>query len=114
MTFVRHLLDFLHLLGFASLLGGFLAQVRAQQRRVVPAMVHGALTQLVTGIALVGVLQSQDIAVDDAKFGVKLVVLLVIAGLLWVHRARPQVSEGVYYAVGGLTILNVGIAVFWT
>jgi hypothetical protein len=114
MDFVRHLLLFLHFVGLASLLGGFLVQLSASQRRVIPAMVHGALTQLVTGLLLVGVDESLDVPVDNAKVGVKLVVLLVILALVWVNRRRASVSEAVYLAVGALTASNVAIAVFWT
>jgi hypothetical protein len=114
MDLVRHLLLFLHFIGLASLLGGFLVQLSASQRRIVPAMVHGALTQLVTGLLLVGVDESLDVKVDHAKIAVKLVVLLVILGLVWVNRRRPTVSETVYLAVGSLTALNVAVAVFWT
>jgi hypothetical protein len=52
--------------------------------------------------------------VDNAKVGVKLVVLLVVLALIWVNRRRPRVSEAVYLAIGSLTALNVAIAVFWT
>jgi hypothetical protein len=107
------ILVFLHLVGMASLLGGFLAQMTASTRRVVPAMVHGALTQLVTGVLLV-LVPGEGQEPDHAKVGVKGVVLLAILGLMWLNRHRPHVSERVYFAIGGLTLLNVAIAVFWT
>ncbi|MFE0772941.1 hypothetical protein ACFW3E_07580, partial [Streptomyces sp. NPDC058861] len=47
----------LHVIGIASLLGGFLTQMKAMgagTARFSPAMLHGALTMLVTGVALVG------------------------------------------------------------
>lgn len=114
MEFLRHLLIFLHFVGLASLLGGFLVQLSASQRKVVPAMLHGALTQLVTGVLLVGVDEQQDVPVDNAKIGVKLVVLLVVLALVWVNRRRPTLGESAYLAVGTLTTVNVAVAVFWT
>ena len=51
----------LHIIGIASLLGGFLTQMKAMSAgtaRFVPAMLHGALTMLVTGVALVGLNQA--------------------------------------------------------
>ena len=53
----------LHIIGIASLLGGFLTQMKAMgagTARFVPAMLHGALTMLVTGIVLVGLNQADD------------------------------------------------------
>ena len=114
MEFVRQLLLFLHFVGLASLFGGFLTQLSADTKRVSPAMLHGALTQLVSGLALVGVLEGMDKDVDHAKIGVKLLVVLVILVLLWVNRAKPAISKGVYFAIGGLTALNIAVAVFWT
>jgi hypothetical protein len=112
--FVRQVLLFLHFIGLASLLGGFLTQMSATEKRVVPAMLHGALTQLVTGVALVGVLHGLDKEVDNAKIGVKSLVLLAILVLLWINRRTSLIAKGVYFAIGGLTVLNIGIAVFWT
>ncbi|MGH3327251.1 MAG: hypothetical protein ACRDPT_05545 [Streptomycetales bacterium] len=115
MDILRLVLIFLHFLGMASLLGGILVQLTAAQQRVVPAMIHGALTQLVTGLGLVGV---DEVTGDDfgghAKVGVKLAVVLVIVGLVWVNRRRARVSAGTFAAIGGLTVLNVAVAVFWT
>lgn len=114
MTFLRLLLIFLHLVGLASLLGGFLVQLRGPDRRVLPAMVHGALTQLVTGLALVGVDEALDVAVDNAKIGVKLLVVLVITVLVWANRRKPAIPAGLFFGIGGLTLLNTAVAVFWT
>lgn len=114
MDLLRHALLFLHFVGLASLVGGFLTQLRAQQRRVVPAMIHGALTQLVSGIALVGVDHGLDRPVNDDKATVKLVVLAVVLGLIWLNRSRPSVSEAVYYGIGVLGLADIAIAVFWT
>ncbi len=114
MEVVRSLLLFLHFVGLASLLGGFLTQMAAAEKRVVLAMLHGGLTQLVTGLALVGVDQGLDKEVDNAKIGVKLLVLLVILALVWVNRRKATISKGVYFAIGGLTMFNIAVAVFWT
>ncbi len=117
MELLEHTLVVVHFIGLASLLGGFLVQASAAQKVVNNAMLHGVLTQLVTGLALVGVLQAMgDDAepVNNAKIAVKLVVLLVILGLVWTNRKKPQVATGVWGAIGGLTVLNIVVAVFWT
>jgi hypothetical protein len=113
MELVEKSLLVLHFVGLASLLGGFLVQARVHPRRVNPAMFHGALTQLVTGLLLVGVLQGMDEDVNNAKVGVKLVVLLVVLALVVVNRKKDSVPDGVWAAIGGLTFLNIVLAVFW-
>jgi hypothetical protein len=75
-------------------------------------MFHGALTQLVTGLALVGIAEAAlDADVDHMKVGIKLLILLVITGLVWANRKKEAVSTGIWAAIGGLTIANVVIAV---
>ena len=104
----------LHFVGIASLLGGFLTQMSAPVKRVVPAMLHGAATMLVSGLALYAVDKNglhHD--VDSAKIAVKLGVLVVISVLVWTQRTRESISQGVYFAIGGLTLANIVIAVFW-
>ena len=104
----------LHFVGIASLLGGFLTQMSAPVKRVVPAMLHGAATMLVSGLALYAVDKNglhED--VDAAKIGVKFGVLVVISALVWAERSKESVAKGVYFAIGGLTFANIVIAVFW-
>ncbi|MEU4271413.1 hypothetical protein [Streptomyces sp. NPDC026092] len=107
----------LHIIGIAALLGGFLTQMKAMgagTARFSPAMLHGALTMLVTGIALVGLNQADDQAVNNVKVGIKMAVLVVILALVYVKRDEERVDKGLFAAVGGLTVANIFIATLWT
>ncbi|MEU0392850.1 hypothetical protein ABZ208_08780 [Streptomyces sp. NPDC006208] len=107
----------LHIIGIASLLGGFLTQMKAMgagTARFTPAMLHGALTMLITGVALVGLNQADDQPVNNLKIGIKLAVLVVILALVYVKRDEEKVDKAVFGAVGGLTVANIFIATLWT
>lgn len=114
MEFLRLLLLFLHFVGLAVLLGGFLAQVGQSALRITPGMFHGALLQLVTGLGLVGVREAEDLHVDNAKIGVKLLVLVAIFVVVLLNRKKDRVDVGPWAAVGLLTLINIAVAVFWT
>ncbi|MFE0649044.1 hypothetical protein ACFVZH_10695 [Streptomyces sp. NPDC059534] len=106
----------LHIIGIASLLGGFLTQMKAMgtgTARFSPAMLHGALTMLVTGVALVGLNQADDQTVNNLKIGIKLAILVVILGIVYVKRDEEKVDKGLFAAVGGLTMANIFIATLW-
>ncbi len=107
----------LHIIGIASLLGGFLTQMKAMgsgTARFTPAMLHGALTMLVTGVALVGLNQADDQTVNNVKIGIKLALLVVILALVYVKRDDEKVDKGALIAVGALTTVNIFIATLWT
>ncbi|MFB7559179.1 hypothetical protein [Streptomyces brevispora] len=107
----------LHIIGIAALLGGFLTQMKAMgagTARFVPGMLHGALTMLVTGIALVGLDRADDHPVNNIKIGIKLLILVVILALIYVKRDEEKVEKGLFAAVGGLTTANIFIATLWT
>ena len=115
MIFLYTLILVLHFVGLASLLGGVIVQAKSSDKGVNPAMLHGALTQLVTGVLLVGIAESG--AVDEelnmTKIAVKLVVVLIITVLAFVGRKKPMPQTGMWAAIGALTLLNVVLAVFW-
>ena len=117
MDVLIHLFVGLHIIGIAALLGGFFTQMKAMGRgeaRFVPAMLHGALTMLVTGAILVGLNQADDHHVDNIKIGIKLALLIVILGLVYVKRDDEKIDKGLFGLVGLLTTTNIFIAVLWT
>ncbi|MFF7134836.1 hypothetical protein ACFZBZ_21075 [Streptomyces sp. NPDC008196] len=117
MDVLIHLFVGLHIIGIASLLGGFLTQMKAMGQgtaRFVPEMLHGAATMLVTGVILVGLNQADDQHVNNIKIGVKLALLIVILGLVYVKRDDETVDKSLFGLVGALTTANVFIAVLWT
>ncbi|MDF2257931.1 hypothetical protein [Streptantibioticus ferralitis] len=117
MDVLIHLFVGLHIIGIAALLGGFLTQMKAMGRgeaRMVPAMLHGALTMLVTGIVLVGLNEAQHHHVNTIKIGIKLALLVVILGLVYVKRDEEKVEKSLVTTVGALTTANIFIAVLWT
>ncbi|GGW30237.1 hypothetical protein GCM10010503_02180 [Streptomyces lucensis JCM 4490] len=117
MDVLIHLFVGLHIIGIAALLGGFLTQMRAMGQgtaRFVPAMLHGAVTMLVTGVVLVGLNQADGGHVNNIKIGVKLALLIVILGLVYVKRDEERVDKRLFGLVGLLTMANIFIAVLWT
>lgn len=112
MEIVANVFVVLHLVGFASLFGGFMTQLSAKERRVNPAMLHGALTQLVTGVVLVGLLYARDLPVNNLKIGIKLGVLIAIGVLIFMYLKKKALPAGPFMAIGALTLANVVVAVF--
>ena len=118
---VKHFLLVLHFVGLAALLGGFLLQIKALRLKtaeILPGMVHGALTMFVTGLALVGARQWElsldgGHPLDNGKIAVKTLVVLIILVLVLVNRKKKPVAGSILGAIGGLTTLNVVLAVFW-
>ncbi|MEU6439112.1 MULTISPECIES: hypothetical protein [unclassified Streptomyces] len=106
----------LHIIGIGALLGGFLTQMKAMgagTARFTPAMLHGALTMLVTGAVLVGLNQAQDYSLNNTKIGIKLAFLIVILALVYVKRDDERVPKPLFGVVGALTLANIFIAVTW-
>jgi hypothetical protein len=118
---IKSFLVVLHLVGMAALLGGFLVQIkalRAKTAEILPAMIHGAWTSLITGILLVGVREwelamggGEDL--DHSKIAIKSVVVAIIVTLVMLKRKQKPVSGAFLGTIGGLTFLNVVLAVFW-
>jgi hypothetical protein len=117
MELLTQVLVFVHLVGLAAVLGGFLTQVRADPRRVVPMQWHGILTQLVTGILLAGVVPQVDDLEGTSfypKITVKLLLAVIALVLIAVNRKRDRVTTGVWAAIGVIELVNMAIAIFWT
>jgi hypothetical protein len=113
---VYKLILVLHFVGVAMVLGGFFAQMGSKPPLVTHWVRDGALTQIITGFALVGIaprLEGGE-AFDNSAVAAKLVVAVIIAALaLFGMRQEPDKQRPYWLACGVLAMLNIVIAVFW-
>jgi hypothetical protein len=108
----------LHLVGFAALFGGTLVQLRSARPEVNAAMLHGALTALVTGVALIGSLAAGlDPTVqgdpDYVQAATKLGVTAALVVLVVKNRKFSSIPRGLLALLGGLTLVNAALGVLW-
>jgi hypothetical protein len=113
MEIVTDLLVFIHMLGMGALFGGAFVQIKGPERVVNNAMLHGVLTQVVSGLLIVGILESGPDPVNHAKIAVKFALAVIIAVLVVVNRKKPVLPNGLYFGLVGLTVVTIGVAVFW-
>ena len=114
MNALRLALLYVHLIGFALLLGGAVAQYLSGTIRMNATMLWGSVIQLVTGIGLAAPLRGGgEDEPDPAKLAVKGVVAVVIFVMVFFSRKRETVNSGHFLAVVGLTLANAAVAVFW-
>ena len=115
METLRLVLLFVHILGYAALLGGLLVQLRSETKAVIAQMRDGIGSAVLNGLLLFGVLESLGPpGPDHAKIGVKFAIGLVILVLVMVNMRKPSIPQGLYYGLLALTIVNIGVAVFWS
>lgn len=112
MEALRLILLYAHLIGFALLLGGGVAQYLSGKIRINQAMVWGSIIQLVTGIALSAPLRDGD-EPSPVKLVVKGVIALMIFIMVFIPRRRDVVNTGHFLAAVGLTLVNAAVATFW-
>jgi hypothetical protein len=116
MEILKNVVVALHIIGVASLLGGILVQISAIKlgtTRILPAILHGAWTMLITGVVLVGLQYPLGHDVDNVKIAVKLAILAAILVVALVNRKRETLAGWVLPVLGGLTVANVLIATVW-
>jgi hypothetical protein len=114
MEALRLVLLYLHLIGFALLLGGAVTQYLGGTLRINSAMLSGAGIQVITGLALAAPLRGGgDAEPDPAKLAVKGVIGLAIFAMVFFSRKRQTVNRGHFLAIVALTLVNAGVAVFW-
>ena len=79
-------------------------------------MVWGARLQLLSGLAMVGVAESQHWSLDHTWVAVKLVIALIVAGLLEVSSSKEKKGDSaapLVQAAAALAVINVIVAIFW-
>ena len=107
----------LHIIGIASLLGGFLTQMKAMGAGHGPLRpgdaarrAHHARHGCRPGRAQPGRRPEREQHQDRHQAA----VLIVILALVYVKRDEEKVDKGAFAAVGGLTVANIFIATLWT
>lgn len=114
----------IHFVGLAAVIGAFLFQVRRKEHFETFWIITGLITQLVTGLAMMGILSATEPShVNNVKLGVKLVIAIIALVLALVARARqkradagsaaPGAALPFFHSAGALAIVNVLIAVLW-
>lgn len=115
MTFVINILVFLHILGAAAIVGGWFASFK--KPTILPIQLIGAIAQLVTGLALVGIFGAQHADINYVKITVKLVIAVVvlIPAIIGYRKAKAgqEVPTGIAHAVGGMALINIAVATLW-
>ena len=114
MEILRLVLLFLHVLGFAALFGGLLAQARNPEKSVNAAMRDGVGTAFLAGLLLVGVLEAGDEPVNHAKIAVKFAIGLVLLVLVMANVRKPSIPQGLWAGLLLLSVVNVAVAIFWS
>jgi len=116
METLRHIVLFVHLIGFAVLFGAWAVQAFGGKREFTRLMSIGMTIAAVAGLALAAP-WGIEYDLNYVKIGVKLVVLLVIGALLGIGTARQKRGAGIpaamFWLVGILTAANAAIAVIW-
>ncbi|WGX95513.1 hypothetical protein [Nocardioides sp. L-11A] len=114
METLRLILLILHILGFAALIGGLLAQAGPGDKKVTGVMRDGVGTAFLAGLLLVGVLEGGDDPVNHAKVGVKLAIGLVLLVLVMANMRKARIPNGLWAGLLVLAIAEVCIAVLWS
>ncbi|MBH0009656.1 hypothetical protein ESZ53_11470 [Salinibacterium sp. UTAS2018] len=121
---IIHTVLALHILGLALIIGSFALQLRRKEGFELGTMLIGAITQLVTGLILVGLVTMNDEDVNNAKIAVKLIFAVVVLVAVLVARARQAkaLSAGTsekkatlpfLHLAGMGALINVFVAVLW-
>lgn len=116
METLRHIVLFVHLMGFAVLFGAWAAQAFGGKRVFTRLMSIGMAIAAVAGLALAAP-WGISYELNYVKIGVKLVLLLLIGALLGIGTARQKRGASVppvmFWLVGILTAANAAIAAIW-
>lgn len=118
METLRHIVLFVHLIGFAVLFGAWAAQAFGGKRVFTRLMTIGMTIAAVAGLALAAPWGlPEGVEMNYAKIGTKLVILLAIGALLGIGTARQKrdqvVPPAIFWLVGILTAVNAAIAAIW-
>jgi hypothetical protein len=116
MTLLRSILVLVHLVGFAMLLGGFLAQYLAGRFEISVLMRIGLGAAIGSGL-LLAIPFPSDVELNSAKLAVKLGIAVLIGALFGVYtvatRRGGAGNRTQFAAIGALAFINAAVAAIW-
>lgn len=116
METLRHVVVFIHLIGFAVLFGAWAVEAVNRRYQVTRLMNVGLLIAGLAGLALAAP-WGIEYELNYMKIGIKLVVLVAIGALIGIgmgrQRKHGKVPPAIFWSIGLLTALNAAIAVIW-
>ena len=118
METLRHIVLFVHLIGFATLFDAWAVEAFGGKKQITRLMHIGVTIAAVAGLALAAPWGlPEGVEMNYAKIGTKLVILLIIGALLGIGQGRQrksgEVPPAMFWGIGILTLVNAGIAVLW-
>lgn len=116
MTILFNILLFIHVVGAAMVVGIWIANMKTPT--VHPRQRDGAYVQLITGIAMMGILPMlPDSDPNYFKLGIKFAIGVAVAVLATIGARKAKKGEvittGLAHGVGGLGLINIALAVLW-
>lgn len=118
MNVIQNIFLFLHIVGAGIIVGIWFANIKTPT--ILPGQFHAALLQLISGIALVGIIEmSKDdgTSLNHFKIAVKLLITIMIVVIAYVgsknKKAQKEISPKLAHTLGAATLLNIFIAIFW-
>ena len=82
-------------------------------RRSIGRCWSAPLIELVTGVGLWVLAELGSSPVSVPQLVVKSIITVFVAVLVVVNRKYASIPRGLWALIGGLTLANTGIAVFW-
>jgi hypothetical protein len=117
MELLRSVVVYAHLIGFAVMVGAWVAEAAARRFLITPVMTYGMTLSLITGLALAAPWPA-GILLNYPKIGTKLIILVALGAVLGIGTARQrrtgQPAMPLFVAAGVLPLVAAGIAVLWT
>jgi hypothetical protein len=103
----------LHLLGFATIFGGVLAQTKNFKTGapVSPGILHGSWLALITGLILTGLVYANGEEVNNLALSLKGLGITAIFFIAYTFAKRETAPKWAVPTIGLLTVLNVIFAV---
>jgi hypothetical protein len=103
----------LHLLGFASIFGGLIGEmknIKTGTAKVNAAVLHGSWLALAAGLALVGMVNMNGEKVNDISVSIKGSIITVIFVIAYRYQKKESAPKWVVPTLMLLTLINVFVA----